>query len=117
MLYKLSDGENVKTELTNIALLNLRSDQPEAYKNYYAAFKRMGDSEKMDAIFDPLTIIYTAYLCAESGERMSYEKFVERAPFDVEHNVTFCGELIAAKKGQASAKPLKGQRKSAGAQT
>ena len=112
MYYSLTNGDKVRLELTNIALLRLRNDQPETYAAYYAALKQMGDEEKFDVIFDPLVLIYTAYLCGDGGDKMPFEDFVALCPYDIEFNAQIAGNLVSQKKATASAKPLKRQPKS-----
>ena len=109
MYYSLTDGTKVKLEITNAKLLKFRSERPAEYDIYYKSYKNLGDTDKLDLIFDVLQIIYTGYICGKYGDDdtdiMTFEEFVELTPYDIEYNAGVAADLVSAKKVKASAKP------------
>ncbi len=76
-LLELENGTSVKLTLNFSRLMYIRSSRKDIYKRYNDI---MMDGPK--DIFDNITILYTAYLCAlEDGEKELTEKeFIENLP-------------------------------------
>lgn len=75
---KLLNGEKVNLSLTFARLYMLRAKDKALYEKY----NRMITKESRDEI-DSIFIIYVAYVCTRlDEEHMSFNEFLEVAPFD-----------------------------------
>ena len=69
--FKFDDGESVKMTLTFYAIYQLKNRNKKLYDEYNKVMTN-GIKEELDMI----TILYTAYLCANTEETMSFEDFI-----------------------------------------
>lgn len=109
MQYTLNTGEIVRLSLSFGALYDLRERNAAQYDAYMDVMRRMdGGADKVDLIFDPLTVIYTAYLCAYKGDgALGFRDFVDLANPRIAKNAQIMKELIMPKNSTASVAPLK----------
>ena len=109
MTYPLTNGEFVELTLNYGKLYRVRTKYRTAYDAYMNVYKKLSQrstsDDNIDYFFDPLTIIYTAYLCgiAEGETPYTFEEFLDVVPEDMTGNVEIMGELINPKKKIASA--------------
>ena len=93
---ELVNGETVGLTLTFARLYRLRACNPQIYEKYN---RIMMDGAK--DTFDFLRIIYTAYICSnleKIDDCMSFEDFIELAPFDMNKLMTLSKSIISSKK-------------------
>lgn len=107
MYYVLDNGEKVRLTITYRGLNDLREKAPAAYGRYKDTYRRIGENKDIDLIFDPINIIYTAYLCGldEIGNAVPYDEFLDLIQQDIAYNTQIMGALIQPKKKEASALP------------
>ncbi|EGC8431284.1 hypothetical protein H9185_001163 [Listeria monocytogenes] len=84
--YEFQDGTTAEMTLAFYALYMLRGKNKSLYERYNAAMNRMSDQKKggYDEL-DTLTILYTAYLCANMEDLehvMSEEEFLMKCGND-----------------------------------
>ena len=93
---ELEDGLVVKLTLNFARLLVIKNDQPKLYDR----FMKVLQNKSFDIVFDSLTVLYTAYLCANMNEesKLSEEDFINMVPFDLEVINVTAGKLIQNKK-------------------
>ncbi len=85
-VYEFQDGTSAEMTLAFYALYLLRGKNRSVYERYNAAMNRMGDQKKggYDEL-DTITILYTAYLCANMDDlehAMSEEEFLMKCGND-----------------------------------
>lgn len=85
-VYEFQDGTTAEMTLAFYALYMLRGKNRTLYERYNAAMNRMGDQKKggYDEL-DTLTILYTAYLCANMDDLnnvISEEEFLMKCGND-----------------------------------
>ena len=107
MYYNLDNGEKIFLTLTYRSLKELREKNPDAYARYSDTYYRIGQNKNIDLIFDPIIIIYTAYLCGlkDGEEGASYKDFLDMVQQDIAYNTQVMGALIQPKKKRPSALP------------
>ena len=92
---ELLNGEKVKLTLNFARLLKVKSDNPQLYDR----FMKVLQNKDYDIVFDSLTVVYIAYLCANIGEEtLTEDELSELIPFDLELINTIAGRLIQSKK-------------------
>ncbi len=79
--FPLENGEEVKLTLTFQKLNILKSVDNELYTRFNKIFYQ----GKSDDVLDMVTVIYTAYWCANIGNNEKYKEaeFVDQVPFDI----------------------------------
>lgn len=109
MQYTFNTGEVVRLSLSFGALYDLRERNAAQYDAYMDVIRRMDSGvDRVDLIFDPLTVIYTAYLCAYEGDSpLGFRDFAYLADSRIAENAQVMKELIMPKNSMASAGPLK----------
>lgn len=93
---ELENGEVVQLTLNFARLLIIKNGQPKLYDR----FMKVLQNKNFDIVFDSLTVLYTAYLCANTNEEsvLSEEEFISMVPFDLEVINVTAGQLIQNKK-------------------
>lgn len=75
--FRFEDGETVKMTLTFYAIYLLKNKNKKLYDEYNKIMA-VGIKEELEMI----TILYTAYLCANPENEMSFEDFIQRCGSD-----------------------------------
>ena len=93
-------GEAVKMTLNFFLLYGVKTKFPETYKQYNKIMMN-----NMEDVFDAMTILYTAYLCAlpEGEEPKPYEDFMQLFEDDIMFVMSEAMKLIGRKKKAGSA--------------
>ena len=100
---ELETGEVVRATLTFYYLYKLKTSEKGLYKRYNAIMNKGPQDE-----FDNITILYTAYMCAQIAEdavddAMSEEEFMASLSPDREYMGELLQLLVNPKKATASA--------------
>lgn len=102
---RLRDGEEIQLSL-NMMLLYLLKNQR---KSMYARLNTVLLNGIKDVVFDSVTMIYAAYLCANIDhldECMSEMDLLERLPDQLDVTFNAAALLLGTKKAPASETPL-----------
>lgn len=94
--FELANGEKVELKLSFARLYKLRAKNQKLYEQYNDVVMNGAKDT-----FDFLRIIYTAYVCEkiENIEAcMSFEEFINAAPFDMNTLPSNAMKLLASKK-------------------
>lgn len=94
--FELADGTVVKTTLTYYSLYQLKTKRKGTYDRYNSIMVQ-GPKEELDNV----TILYTAYLCANLNEIdncLSELEFLQLMPKDRKYIATILGELTGPQK-------------------
>ena len=75
---ELEDGTVADLTLNFKALFDMRNEEPELYGEYRRVF-----NDGIHDILDNVTILYTAYRCANNDNPMTFHKFLSLVPFDL----------------------------------
>ena len=107
----LENGEVIKLTLNfarSLQLKNKRKKEYEEYNNIYV-------KEDKDATFSSITILYTAYLCAnieqDDNTLMTKEEFMENIPQSFVLINNLANELANPKQKKISGAPLPKQQR------
>lgn len=99
--FEFCDGTTVPLTLTFYALYQLKSSKRNLYNRYNEVMARMskGGYDELDMI----TIVYTAYLCANTNERnlLTEEEFIKKCGADRVALGNAVKDLTQPKKQQA----------------
>lgn len=107
--FHFSDKTTCEVTLAFYALYLLRTKDKALYERYKKALATLSNKNAEYDELDSLTILYTAYVCANiSSEQpiLSEEEFVFKCGEDRKAVSDMLSNLISPKKAKASAKPL-----------
>ena len=97
---KLENGKEVELALNFASLYKIRGLKKDAYDRYNKVIMKGTEDT-----FDTVTILHTAYLCANVDnldECMGEIEFMENLPYNPPELARKCNENISAKKKKAS---------------
>lgn len=100
--YEFQDGTVCKMTLTFYKLYQLRAKNPGLYKRYATATNKGKVLEELDMI----TIMYTAYICANPDATMNEEEFMIKCGSDRRAIVDAYKKLTQPKKQMDSEERL-----------
>ncbi|MBS7131380.1 MAG: hypothetical protein KH116_10605 [Clostridium sp.] len=108
----LENGEVIKLTLNFARLLQLKNKRKKDYEEYNNIYIK----EDKDATFSAITILYTAYLCAniehlDDNTLMSKEEFMENIPQSFVLISNLSNELANPKQKKISGMPLQKQQR------
>lgn len=98
--FQLDDGSVIQLTLNLMLLYRLKSLRKDAYERFNNVMVK-GPQD----VFDNLTVVYTAYLCANIDTIdacTSYADFMQRASGSIQALTMACQDLINPKKKTAS---------------
>lgn len=110
---ELQNGEKIKLTLNFARLLMLKNKRRDAYEEYN---KQYFEEKNRDATFSAITIVYTAYLCAnidqlDDDKLMSKQEFMENIPQSFTLINKIATNLTDPKQKKISGAPLPKQQK------
>ena len=109
-VFEFEDGTTCEMTLAFYALLMLKGKNKSLYERYNRSMNNMADVKKGYDELESLTILYTAYVCANINESeenlMSETDFIIKCGSDRVAVGTAVGALTNPKKAKASVKPL-----------
>ena len=97
---ELENGKEVELALNFASLYKIRGLKKDVYDRYNKVIMKGTEDT-----FDTVTVLYTAYLCANVDnldECMGEMEFMENLPYNPTELARKCNELISAKKKKAS---------------
>lgn len=97
---ELENGKEVELALNFASLYKIRGLKKDVYDRYNKVIMKGTEDT-----FDTVTVLYTAYLCANVDnldECMGEMEFMENLPYNPPELARKCNELISAKKKKAS---------------
>ena len=94
-VYETPSGQEVSLTLNFLLLYRMKAKYPTTYAKYNEIIMK-----GMKDVFDGITILYTAYLCAniDKDGLMSYEDFIGLMDDDVNSVMKQAGALMGRKK-------------------
>lgn len=100
MDFKLENGKVIQLTLNFARLYKVKNKRKDLYERF---MNSISDKKNYDPIFSSLTVLYVAYLCANSEKLedesiMSEEEFMENVPQSFKIINEMAAELISPKK-------------------
>ena len=106
---ELEDGTVAELTMNFKDLFDLRNEEPELYSEYRRVF-----NDGIHDILDNVTILYTAYRCANNDNPMTFHKFLSLVPFDIPMINDTINKLLTSDKKKPGSQNLSKERPNEG---